>query len=90
VLPYIWPALVWGQLVHFFITIIISNAAIEECSHSTSIDCEICLQPVVRIGVNLGMKFNFYFGIFMIQKGSRILEKVSLILSASMWLRPDV
>jgi len=49
-MPYKWPALGWGHFVcRFFITIIIPIAAMEECSHYTSIDCGICLKLAMYI-----------------------------------------
>ena len=44
-------------------------------SHSTSIDCRICLKSAMHIGVNLGVKFNLYFGISMITKEVESLRK---------------
>ena len=70
--------------------IIIPKVAMEECSHSTSIDCGICLKLAMYIVGDLGMKSNFSFGNVMRQKGSRIREKVLLILSDPVWLRHDV
>jgi len=58
--------------------IIIPIAAMEECSHYTSIDCGICLKLAMYIVGDWGLKSNLFLGIFMIQKGSRILEKVLL------------
>ena len=79
-----------GSLCALFIVIISPIAAMEECSHSTSIECGICLKLAMHIVGDVGVKFNLSFDNVIRQKGSRILEKVLLILSDSMWLRPDV
>jgi len=81
---YKWPVLCWGHFAcAFFIIIIIPIAAMEECSHYTLIDCGICLKLTMYIVGDWGMKSNLFLDIFMIQKGSRILVKVLLILSDS-------
>jgi len=65
-----------GSLCAVFIAIITPIAAMEECSHSTSIESGICLKLAMHIVGDWGMKSNLSFGNVMRQKGSRILEKV--------------
>jgi len=60
VTPYKWPALGWGSLCALFIMIITPIAAMEEYSHSTSIDCGICLKSAVHIVGDWGVKSNLF------------------------------
>ena len=79
-----------GSFCALFIVIISPIATMEECSHSSSIVCGICLKLGMYIVGDLGMKSNLAFGNVTRQKGSRILEKVLLILSDPVWLGHDV